>query len=107
MRIDTVFDMAVYLEVVEKVANGFFSEDGDYQPHIGRINQFAIFADYCIKDIDEYVSDDAVLGLEQRKEALEESHAVTELDVCLLACLRQKTVGEIVVFVNQDEEFLV
>ena len=50
MKTETVFDMATYLEVVEKLAAGYFNEDGEYQPHVGRINRMAVFADYCIKE---------------------------------------------------------
>ena len=50
MKTETVFDMATYLEVVEKLASGYFNEDGEFQPHVGRVNRMAVFADYCIKE---------------------------------------------------------
>ncbi len=50
MKAVTNFDMETYIEVVERLAAGYYDDEGEYQPHVGRINQLAVFADYCVKD---------------------------------------------------------
>ena len=50
MKFDTKLSVNDYLQVVEEIANGFFNEQGEYAPHLGRIVSVAVFCDYCMKE---------------------------------------------------------
>jgi len=49
MNIGTKLNMLDYLSIVNEIANEFFNEDGDYQPHIGLINAMCVFYNNCVK----------------------------------------------------------
>lgn len=53
MIANTNFDVIKYVEVVDSIANGFFNSDGEYAPHIGKMNAIRVFYNECIID-DEY-----------------------------------------------------
>lgn len=50
MKFDTKLSVNDYLAVVEEIANGFFNDNGEYVPHMGRIVTVAVFCDYCMKE---------------------------------------------------------
>ena len=50
MTIKRNVNIDTYIEAVEDIARGFFNEDGDYVPHLGRINSIAAFLDYFVDD---------------------------------------------------------
>lgn len=73
MRMETVLNLETYLATTERIANGYFAEDGSYAPHLGRINTIAIFLDTCVKDskwddienpdVNEILMDDELITL--------------------------------------------
>ena len=48
MKINYVFNMKEYIEIAEEIADGFFNEDGDYTPHIGRLLVYEVFFKHCV-----------------------------------------------------------
>ena len=50
MKFETKLNVNDYLAVVEEIANGFFNDNGEYTPHMGRIVSVAVFCDYCMKE---------------------------------------------------------
>ena len=49
MRIETKLNIETYLATAERIANGYFAEDGSYAPHLGTVNTIAVFLDTCVK----------------------------------------------------------
>lgn len=39
-----------YVSLVNAIAGGFFDEDGEYQPHIGRLNAMRLFYNECVTE---------------------------------------------------------
>ena len=72
MKFDFNLNTAQYLEVVEAIANGFFDENGEYVPHVGRVISMGVFCDYCMKesifqdvqnpDLDVVFSNEDIIG---------------------------------------------
>lgn len=50
MRIDTNLKIETYVEAVQRIADGFFADDGSYAPHLGRIAAMGSFFDYCVQE---------------------------------------------------------
>ena len=73
MRIETKLNIETYLATAERIANGYFAEDGSYAPHLGTVNTIAVFLDTCVKDskwdgienpdINEILMDDELIRL--------------------------------------------
>lgn len=52
MKIDTNFGIQEYLSVVSEIVDGFFDDDGNYIPHIGRLAVMEVFFNHCVKEHD-------------------------------------------------------
>lgn len=50
MIVDTELGMIDFLLLVRDLAEGYFGEDGEYQPQFGMLNVMRQFYNYCIKD---------------------------------------------------------
>jgi len=65
MEYDQKLDVITYLGMVEEIADGFFV-NGEYQPHIGKMNAMRLFYNKCVvhdgNDIDDFDGLIAVLN---------------------------------------------
>lgn len=52
MTVKTEMTYEQYMACVESLASAYFSEDGNYAPHIGRAVERAVFLDFCVSGID-------------------------------------------------------
>lgn len=50
MKFDTDLNMSDYVSVVEIIANGFFNENNEYVPHVGKMVALGVFCDFCMSD---------------------------------------------------------
>lgn len=50
MKFENKLSVNDYLETVETIANGFFNDNGEYVPHIGRIVAVTVYCDMCMKE---------------------------------------------------------
>ena len=50
MKFNNNLSLEDYVAVVEAIADGFFNENGEYVPHIGRMVTLMVFCDYCMKE---------------------------------------------------------
>lgn len=61
-KINTNFNIADYIQVVENLIDGYFGLNGEYEPHMGKIESMRIFYNYCVKetslDLPETIVDD-------------------------------------------------
>lgn len=58
MKINYFFNMKEYIELVEEIADGFFNEDGEYTPHIGRLLTYEVFFNHCVLEHEYKLSED-------------------------------------------------
>lgn len=62
MKIKTSLGIYEYIAVVNDIAEPYFDNEGNYQPHMGLINAMKAFFNYCVTDSkydsDEYVNMD-------------------------------------------------
>ena len=49
MTIKKDFDITEYVSLVDELVDEFFNEDGEYQPHIGKLNALRLFYNKCVK----------------------------------------------------------
>lgn len=72
--IDSNLNLIEFLAMTESIADGYFDDDGNYQPHYGLINAMRLFYNVCVKqskfdekyphnivemsDLDEIITDD-------------------------------------------------
>lgn len=47
-KVNTSLELFDYLAMVNEIALEFFSEDGIYQPHIGKVNAMRLFYNHCV-----------------------------------------------------------
>ena len=61
-KINTNFNIAEYIQVVEDLIDGYFGLSGEYEPYMGRIESMRIFYNHCVKetilDLPETIVDD-------------------------------------------------
>ena len=50
MKIDTNFNIQEYMSIVSEIVDGFFDEDDNYIPHIGRLASMEAFFNHCVKE---------------------------------------------------------
>lgn len=55
-------NLSTYVQAVNEIVDGFFDEDGNYTPHIGRANAISVLFNYFVdeKCIDEYFPEDNI-----------------------------------------------
>ena len=49
-KINTKLSVEKYIEVVENLIDGYFGINGEYIPHMGKINAIRIFYNYCVEE---------------------------------------------------------
>lgn len=55
---NTKIDLATYTALVKMIAAGFFDDDLNYIPHLGKLNAMWLFYNFCVKeDIDNIPHD--------------------------------------------------
>lgn len=55
---NTKIDFATYTVLVKMIATGFFDDDLNYIPHLGKLNAMRLFYNFCVKeDIDNIPHD--------------------------------------------------
>lgn len=47
---DTSLGLVDYFAMVEEIVSEYFNEEGNYQPHVGRLNAMRLFYNHCVKD---------------------------------------------------------
>ena len=52
MRINTKLNISDYMDVVSEIVDGYFDDDGNYVPHIGKIAAMEAFFNHCVKEHD-------------------------------------------------------
>lgn len=67
--IDTKLKLFDYIVMVDAIASEYFNENGEYNPHIGRINVMRLFYNYCVKKspFDEKYGHDVVLATDMEE----------------------------------------
>lgn len=50
MIVKTNLSVIEYIMLVDAIANGYFGDAGEYQPHIGMINCMRVFYNLCVED---------------------------------------------------------
>ena len=77
-RIDTSMTAVKYMEIVDNIVEKFFDENGNYQPHWGRLGTLAIFYSLFCKKEDESEMDTAQLN-----ELLNDGVFMQRYDACI------------------------
>ena len=62
MNINTKLDAYEFIAVTDQIAEGYFDDDGKYQPHVGMLNAMRIFSNMCIKNDDGSVRNAQTIG---------------------------------------------
>lgn len=50
MKIITELSVLEYIALVNALVSDFFSDDGEYTPHLGEINSIRLFYNFCVKE---------------------------------------------------------
>ena len=50
MKYRTNLDLMEYLQIVEKIADNYFDENGEYQPHYGKLYAMTMFYNFCVTE---------------------------------------------------------
>ena len=58
------FEIVEYVEIVNAIVAEFFNDEGDYTPHIGKLNAMRVFYNDCVKESKFDLSHDISEALE-------------------------------------------
>lgn len=61
-KINEKLPLYTYLVIVNEIVSDFFDSEGNYQPHIGKLNAMRLFYNYCVESchLDDKFSHDIV-----------------------------------------------